>query len=143
MKQQLNKAINGNSRMSEILRFGMVGGFATVLQYVIYLVFVKAVGVPAVVSTMISYAISFIFNFILSTLFTFHTKPNAKKGLGFTISHLINMGCQTGFVAIFKGLLGPELALLPALAICIPLNYILVRFALTNHRFESKKKTGK
>ena len=139
MNKQLNKAINGNSRLSEILRFGLVGGFATVLQYIIYIVFVKAVGVPAVASTMISYAISFVFNFILSTLFTFHTKPNAKKGIGFTISHLINMGCQTGFVAIFKDIVGPEYALLPALAICIPLNYFLVRFALTNRRFESKK----
>lgn len=140
MKQHIRRTINGNSRLSEILRFGMVGGFATVLQYGIYVVFVKAVGTTPVVSTLISYAISFLFNFFLSTLFTFHTRPNAMKGIGFTLSHLINMGCQTGFVAIFKGVVGPDFALLPALAICIPLNYVLVRFALTNRRFESKSK---
>lgn len=140
MKQHIRRTINGNSRLSEILRFGMVGGFATVLQYGIYVVFVKAVGTTPVVSTLISYAISFLFNFFLSTLFTFHTRPNAMKGIGFTLSHLINMGCQTGFVVIFKGVVGPDFALLPALAICIPLNYVLVRFALTNRRFESKSK---
>lgn len=126
--------------MSEILRFGMVGGIATLLQYGIYVIFVNAVGVKAVPSTLISYAISFIFNFFLSNYFTFHTQPNAKKGLGFTLSHLINMGLQVGLVAIFQQIVGKTLALIPAMAICIPVNYLLVRFALTNKRFESNKK---
>ncbi len=126
--------------MSEIVRFGMVGGIATVLQYGIYVVFVNAVfhNSHAVVATLISYAISFVANFFLSTYFTFHTQPNAKKGLGFTLSHLINMGLQTGLVAIFKELVGQTLALLPALAICIPVNYFLVRFAFTSNLFKSK-----
>ena len=109
----IKKLINGNGRINEILRFGIVGGIATVLQYGIYIIFVRAVGVPAVASTIISYAISFIFNFILSNLFTFHTRPNAKKGIGFALSHLINLGMQTGLVAIFKGIVGADLALLP------------------------------
>lgn len=121
--------------MSEILRFGLVGGIATLLQYGFYVVFVNAVHVPPVPSTLISYALSFIFNFFFSNYFTFHSRPNAKKGLGFTLSHLFNMGLQTGLVAIFKGIVGPTLALLPAMAICIPVNYLLVRFVLTNRRF--------
>lgn len=139
----LKVKITGNSRRSEMLRFCIVGGFATVLQYVIYIVFVSGVGVPAVPSTLISYAISFIFNFVLSTFFTFHTHPTAKKGIGFTLSHLINMGLQTGLVAIFKGVTGPDLALLPAMAISVPVNYLLVRFALTSRRFESKKEKAR
>lgn len=136
----LRRLITGTSRKSEILRFAIVGGIATLIQYCVYIVFVAAVGVPAVPSTIISYAISFVFNFLLSSLFTFHTKPTAKKGLGFTLSHMINMGMQTGMVAIFKGLIGPDLALLPAMAICIPINYLLVRFALTSKRFEGRKR---
>lgn len=136
---KLKQMINGENRYSEILRFCMVGGIATLIQYVVYVVFVNAVHVPAVPSTMISYAISFIFNFILSSYFTFHKTPNARNGLGFTLSHLINMGLQTGLVAIFKGIVGPTLALLPALAICIPTNYFLVRFAFTSKYFTSNK----
>lgn len=102
------------------------------------MVFVNAVGTTAVVSTLISYAISFVLNFFLSNYFTFHSSPNALKGLGFTLSHLINMGMQVGLVAIFKGIVGPTLALLPALGICIPLNYLMVRFALTSKFFERK-----
>lgn len=134
----LKKLINSNSRFAEIVRFGLVGALATVLQYGFYVIFVHAVGVKAVPSSMISYALSFIVNFFLSSYFTFHTRPNAKKGLGFTLSHLFNMGLQTGLVAIFQQIVGKTLALLPAMAICIPVNYILVRFAFTSKIFGGK-----
>lgn len=133
----LKKLITGNSRLAEIFRFGLVGGLATALQYGIYVVFLNAVGVRAVPSAMISYAISFIANFFLSSYFTFHSRPNAKKGLGFGLSHLFNFGLQTGLVAIFKEIVNPTLALLPAMAICVPVNYLLVRFAFTSKMFQS------
>jgi putative flippase GtrA len=135
----LKQLITSNSRLGEIIRFGMVGGLATVLQYVVYVIFVNAVGVKAVPSTLISYAISFIGNYFLSSYFTFHSKPNAKNGIGFTLSHLVNMGLQTGLVAIFNQLIPPTFALLPALAICIPVNYLLVRFVFTSRLFNHKK----
>lgn len=124
--------VTGNSRFSELMRFGIVGGLATALQYGVYVIFVDAVGVKAVPSTMISYAISFLFNFLMSTYFTFRTKPSTLRGLGFTLSHMINMGLQVGIVAIFKGIIGPTLALLPAFAVCIPVNFLMVRFVFTN-----------
>ncbi len=136
--KQLKQIITADNRLGELIRFGLVGGFATALQYGIYVIFAVAIDIPAVVATIISYAISFIFNFFLSNYFTFHTKPNAKKGIGFALSHLINMGMQVGLVAIFKGIVGDTLALLPAMAICIPVNYLLVRFALTSKLTGSK-----
>ncbi len=139
----LKKLINSNSRFAEIVRFGLVGALATVLQYGFYVIFVHAVGVKAVPSSMISYALSFIVNFFLSSYFTFHTRPNAKKGVGFTLSHLFNMGLQTGLVAIFQQIVGKTLALLPAMAICIPVNYILVRFAFTSKIFGGKGNENK
>lgn len=114
----------------------MTGGFCTLLQYGMYVVFLEAVGVTPVVSTIISYGISFIANFLLSSFFTFHSDPNAKKGLAFTASHLINLGLQTGLVAIFKCFLPRVLALLPALAICVPTNYFMVRFAFKSKHFK-------
>ena len=102
-----DQILRSNDKKAELIRFIAVGGFATVLQYGMYIVFLMAVGTTAVVSTLISYAISFIANFFLSSYFTFRSNPNAKKGLAFTLSHLINMGMQTGLVAIFKGVVGP------------------------------------
>ena len=135
---KVKELINGKSRLSEIIRFGMVGSFATALQYGIYVVFVDAVGVKAVPSTLISYAISFVANFFLSSYFTFHTRPDAAKGIGFALSHLVNMGMQTGMVAIFQQIVGKTLALLPALGICIPINYMLVRYVFTHDIFKRK-----
>ncbi|MDE6339801.1 MAG: GtrA family protein [Muribaculaceae bacterium] len=130
------KLLKSHDKKAEALRFIFVGGFATVLQYGLYVVFVRAVGTTAVVSTLISYAISFVANFFLSSYFTFQSNPNAKKGFAFTLSHLINMGMQTGLVAIFKGIVGPTLALLPALVICVPVNFFLVRYAFTAKIFQ-------
>ena len=132
--------LTGSGKRAEMVRFCLVGGFCTCLQYGVYVVFVEAVKLPAVVSTMISYAISFIGNFLLSSHFTFHSKANVGRGLAFTISHLINMGIQTGLVAIFKGIVGKTSALLPALAICVPLNYVMVRFAFKSNFFAGKNK---
>lgn len=135
IKTLSTQIIKGNRRIDEILRFAITGGLATVLQYGIYVVFVNAVGVKAVPSTLISYALSFIANYFLSTYFTFQAKPTGRNGLGFIISHLINMGLQTGMVAIFKGLVGPTLALLPAFCICIPANYLMVRTVFKSRIF--------
>ena len=143
MIKTTKKFINGNSRLSEILRFCMVGGLATAIQYGIYVVFVDAVHVKAVPSTLISYAISFVFNYILSSYFTFHKKPTTQNIFGFICSHAINMGMQTGIVAIFKGIVGNTLALLPAFAICIPLNYIMVRYAFNHNIFKSLSNKNK
>lgn len=138
-RESIDRIIYGNNRLSEIIRFALVGSFATLLQYRIYVVFVDAVKLPATVSTIISYSISFVFNFLLSNFFTFRTRPNALKGLGFLTSHAINMGLQVGLVAIFSPIVGKTLGLLPAMAICIPVNYLLVRFVLTSKYFLSRK----
>lgn len=127
--------LHSEGRKAEVVRFVLVGGFCTLLQYGMYVLFLQAVGVSAVVSAIISYIISFVANFLLSSFFTFRSDPNAKKGLAFAISHLVNMGMQTGLVAVFKGIVGPTLALLPALAICVPLNYFMVRFAFKSRHF--------
>lgn len=129
---RIRKMVVSQNRMGEILRFGLVGGLATAIQYGMYVVFALAVGVPATVATIISYAISFIYNFAASNYFTFRTRPNTGGAIGFTLSHLINMGLQVGFVAIFQLFIPKSIALLPAMAICIPINYFMVRYALTN-----------
>ena len=134
-----DKIVKSDSKLSVLIRFGLVGGLATVIQCAIYIIFVDIVDMNPEVATMVSYAISFVANFFLSNYFTFHTKPNAKKGIGFSLSHLINMGLQVGLVAIFKNIVDETWALLPAMAICIPINFFLVRFALTSKFVKSSK----
>ena len=66
-------------KLGEVIRFGIVGGLATVLQYVIYLAmmpvlahFIPNMGDHSLATTAntIAYIVSFIFNFIASTRYT-------------------------------------------------------------------------
>lgn len=127
-------------KLGEVIRFGIVGGLATVLQYVIYLAmmpvlnhFIPRMGDHSLATTAntIAYIVSFIFNFIASTRYTFKVKANAKRGAGFTFSHVVNYTMQTICLNLFVGLgLAKQWAMIPTLCICIPVNFLLVRFFL-------------
>jgi len=129
-------------KLGEVIRFGIVGGIATLLQYAIYLAampilasFLPSLGdsdhTLATIANTIAYLISFIFNFIASTRYTFKVKANAKRGAGFTLSHVVNYSLQTLFLNLFVGVgLTKQIAMIPTLCICIPVNFLLVRFFL-------------
>ena len=129
-------------KLGEVIRFGIVGGIATVLQYAIYLATMPILAnvLPslgdsdhtlATIANTFAYLISFIFNFIASTRYTFKVKANAKRGAGFTLSHIVNYSMQTLFLNLFVGLgLTKQIAMIPTLCICIPVNFLLVRFFL-------------
>lgn len=78
----------------------------------------------------IGYVVSFVFNFLLSNFFTFNTKPNVKRGVGFAISHLINYGLHIVFLNLFLFLsISDTYAPLLVYVVVFPINFILVRFA--------------
>lgn len=141
IKQKINNMDEAKrQKLGEVVRFGIVGGLATVLQYVIYLTMmpVLAYFIPkmgdhtlATTSNTIAYVVSFIFNFIASTRYTFKVKANAKRGAGFTLSHVVNYSMQTLCLNLFVGLgMLKQWAMIPTLCICIPINFLLVRFFL-------------
>ena len=87
--------------------------------------------VLATTANTIAYIASFVFNFIASTRYTFRVKANAKRGAGFTFSHIINYTLQTVCLNLFVGMgLTKQIAMLPTLCVCIPVNFLLVRFFL-------------
>ena len=141
IKQKINNMDEAKrQKLGEVVRFGIVGGLATVLQYVIYLAmmpvlahFILKMGdhTLATTSNTIAYVVSFIFNFIASTRYTFKVKANAKRGAGFTLSHVVNYSMQTLCLNLFVGLgMLKQWAMIPTLCICIPINFLLVRFFL-------------
>lgn len=122
----------------EVFRYIITGAFATVLQYTFYVILVKAAAMSAEYAAVGSYCISLCANFVLSNFFTFRTRPNARKAASFLTSHMINLGLQTLLVAIFARFMDESMALLPAMAICIPINFCLVSFSLTSKWVESR-----
>lgn len=129
---------DGRSRIGEVLRFGVVGVLATVLQYAIYWVLLRWAG--ASLSLAVGYAVSFVFNFVASTRYTFRVKANASRGAGFALSHVVNFLLQMTTLNLFIWLgVSRELAPVPMFCVCVPVNFILVRFFLKKEW--RKKKT--
>lgn len=124
-----------SSRFREVVRFGIVGVIATLIQYGIYYLFNAIVGWGATTSLTIGYVISFVFNFFLSNYFTFKTRPTVKKGVGFMASHGINYLLQIVFLNLYMFLGVPETwAPIPMFVTVVPINFLLVRFVLKSSK---------
>ena len=116
-------------KRDELRRFFMVGATAVAIQYGTYLLLIE--WLPPTVANTIAYGVSLLFNYIASTRFTFRVKPTAKRGAGFALAHLVNYLLQTILLAFFLWLdWGKGISMLPVFAICVPVNFILVRYFL-------------
>lgn len=111
----------------EFLRFCIVGVLATAINYGVYYLCLMFCG-PTLAFT-IGYAVSFICNFFLTAKFTFRKDATVRKGIGFALSHLVNWGLQVLCLNIFLAIgLGEKIAPIPVYCICVPVNFLLVRF---------------
>lgn len=83
------------------------------------------------VAMTIGYVVSFIYNFIASTRFTFRVKANARRGAGFLFSHVVNYSLQMLTLNLFLLLgISKQWAPIPMFCVCVPVNFLLVRFFL-------------
>ena len=120
---------NKREKLGEVVRFGVVGVAAVLIQYGVYLLLVLFMNHN--ISMTLGYIISFIFNFIASTHYTFRVKANAKRGAGFALSHVINYFMQIAMLNVFIWLgISKQIAPMPMFGICVPVNFLLVRFFL-------------
>ena len=114
-------------------RFIIVGTIATAIQYLIYYIMLQKFN--ATISFAGGYAVSFIANYFLTTYFTFKTSPSLKKTVRFALTHVFNFVFQALCLRMFIALGVPEVfALFPVYAICIPVNFLLVRLAVMGRK---------
>lgn len=133
----------------EIIRFGIVGVLAVAIQYGVYLLLIWLFADHAYTSyedtsrdgfrgdyfpllaNLIAYVVSFLFNYAASTRYTFRVRSTARRGAGFTLAHIVNFLLQSLLLALFLRLgLSKPVAMLPVFAICVPVNFLLVRYFL-------------
>lgn len=125
----LRNGIKDKNKFGEIVRFIIVGSSAAVIQYATYLLLIY--WLQPLIANTIAYLISFTFNYIASTHYTFRVKSTTKRGAGFVFSHIINYLLQSGCLKLFLWLgFSKQIALIPMSAICVPINFLLVRFFL-------------
>ena len=86
MKPILNPfAPEHRALLGEVLRFVVVGITAVALQYGVYALMLLVVN--AFIANTIGYGVSFLFNFLASTRYTFKVKGSVRKGVGFALCH--------------------------------------------------------
>lgn len=122
-----------HTRIREIIRFVIVGIIATIIHYLIYLIL--NFFLINKISYTIGYIVSFLCNFILTSRFTFKEKATFKKGIGFSISHIINYIVHISLFSLFIKIGLPEkIAPIPVFTIAIPINFLLVRFVFKSSK---------
>lgn len=134
----------------QLLRFAIVGVFATAIHYGIYLLLLhifttnedlnqSGVASKETLFYSIGYIISFVCNFALTCLFTFRKKPSAKRGVGFGLAHLVNYGLHVVLLNLFLWIGIPnKLAPIPVFCIAVPVNFLLVRFVFSRNGQEEE-----
>lgn len=124
---------NRRRQLAEVMRFGMVGVVATVIQVAVYNLLLTLLN--ELVANLLGYIVSLTFNYFASTYFTFRVKASASRGAGFLLSHAVNLTLQTVSLSTFLHLgAGPRVAQLLMFCVCVPVNFMLVRFFMTRGR---------
>ena len=119
----------------------LLGSLASAIQYGTYLLMIC--WLQPLIANTIAYLVSFTFNYIASTRYTFRVKSTTKRGLGFVFSHVINYVLQSTFLQLFLWLgLSKQLALIPMFAICVPITSYWCAFFYVGSKDKFLDRTG-
>lgn len=125
MKEWIKK---NEKLIRQILRFGVVGGGAFLIDYAVLYILTEFVGIYYLVSSVISFIISLIFNYILSIYWVFdvNRKQTMKEILIFTILSVIGLGINEVVMYVGSNGLGIHYMLtkLVATAIVMVWNFV-------------------
>lgn len=121
-----NNDMIGKETRGEMMRFVAVGALATLIHYGIYLVLLGRMADG--VAYTVGYVISFVFNYLLSSRYTFRSQTSVRNGVGFCAAHAVNYLLHISLFHLWMWVGVPEwLVPIPVYAIAIPVNFLLVR----------------
>ena len=102
---------------SPFVRFAVVGGVATAVNYAVYVVLVRCFDDlwPAL-AYFCAFCVSIVCNFLLSSYFTFRVRPSARRAVRFLTAHLINLVNELVLLEIWLWAGVPKLYAPPARA---------------------------
>lgn len=127
MIKKLIKRYREDAKFGQFVRFCINGCLAVAIQYAIYWGLLQ-LDVNATIALGVGYIVSFCCNFIITSYWTFHSRPSWKRLTGFGGSHLVNYFVQAGFLNVYIWLgISPALAGFLAMGSAVPVNFALVR----------------
>lgn len=131
-------AMDRNGYLMQLVRFGMVGCLAVAVQYAVYWLILPVASHN--IAYTIGYLVSFLVNYLLTTAFTFKTEKSYSNGIGFAVCHVINYFLQIALLNLFIYMGCDKVyAPIPVYAICVPTNFLLVRWVMQRGKADQPK----
>lgn len=78
--------------LEQIVRFGIVGVIAFVVDYAALLLLTEVVGIHYLISSAVAFVVSVAVNYVLSVAFVFDTDKSRGKGQEFVLFALLSAG---------------------------------------------------
>lgn len=121
----------------QFIRFCINGVIAAAIHYGVY--FLLQLWIDVNIAYTTGYLISFVYNFIATNYFTFHTKPTWKNFVGFAGSHGVNYFLHIILFNVFLWL-GVHRLIAPPLVMLVAM---IVQFTILRFVFVKKEKPNK
>ena len=140
----LKRLQDRDGSVRQFVRFCLVGGFVTLLHYVIYWGLIHILWPENEIWINTAYIIGYVMalccNLLLTSKFTFRQSLNIKKTGGFIVSHLVNCGIHIALLNIFLWVgLSSQWAPIPVFCIAIPINFLMVRYVFSSKLFKDQE----
>lgn len=122
--------------INQILKFGVVGGIAFVIDYGILFLLAKVTGLNELISAAISFIISLTFNYFLSTKWVFEAKKQTpKEVIIFVLLSVVGLGINEVLIYLGTKKLGIDVMIVKlfATAIVMVYNFITRKLILEKH----------
>jgi putative flippase GtrA len=88
--------------MVKFIKFVLIGGAATLLQFFLLGLFVEVFGLAPVIASAVSYAVSAIFNYLANYYLTFASTTSHKQTLPkFIVTAVLGLALSTSLFAMF------------------------------------------
>lgn len=110
--------------INQILKFGVVGGIAFVIDYGILFLLAKVIGLNELISAAISFIISLTFNYFLSTKWVFEAKKQTpKEVIIFVLLSVVGLSINEVLIYLGTKKLGIDVMIVKLFATAIVMVY--------------------
>ena len=130
--RKIIKYIFGKELGGETIRYIIIGGLTTLVNFVIYLIMYELLGIDANISNMTAIPASILFAYIANKLVVFKQHTDTLKALAleffkFIGSRLFTMALELGIVALFNNVLfwNPTIGKVVAAVFVVITNYFI------------------
>ncbi|GAP20946.1 GtrA family protein [Leptolinea tardivitalis] len=90
---------------TRFFKFAAVGAFGAVIDFGFFNLFTSLVGIPAIISSALSFIMAVASNFILNRYWTYpdsRSKPLARQAVQFLLISLVGMAIRLGLFALLE-----------------------------------------